>query len=245
MGQLDVNERVLECISPSTTTSSGPNGSSVYVIHTTMLPQRSESLVLCKPTSQAVLTQTQAMLLGSTSCNGFSGLIESLQNHNEMYLIVAVLKDREIYIRILNSTKSNITLYSNQKIAVLSEAPTNFVVSFVNLPGEGVQPSLEKIFAEDLQKLNNEQLQAAGKLLEQYSHVFAQDKWDLGRCDLHKLQIKLKKDAQPSRVPYRAMNPSKRKTLKEFVINLLTKDPIEPTHSEWTAPTVLVPKKRW
>ena len=73
LGQLDVNEGILECISPSTTTSSGPNGNSVYVVNTTMLPQGSESLVLCKPRSQPVLTQTQSMLMGSTSCNGFIG----------------------------------------------------------------------------------------------------------------------------------------------------------------------------
>ena len=102
---------------------------------------------------------------------------------------------------------------------------------------------MDKFVAEDLQKLNNEQRQEEEKLLEQYSHMFARDKWDIGRCDLHKLQIKLKEDAQPSTVPYRAMNPTKWKALKEFVNNLLTKDFIEPTHSEWAAPTVLVPKK--
>ena len=124
LGQLDVNEGILECNSPSTTTSSGPNGTLVYVVETTMLPQTSESLVLCKPTSQPVLTQTQPTLLGFTSSNGFIGLIEPLQNHYEMYLIasgiVTVHKDREIYIRILNTTKSNIILYSNQKVAKLS-----------------------------------------------------------------------------------------------------------------------------
>ena len=39
------------------------------------------------------------------------------------------------------------------------------------------------------------------------------------------------------------MNPSKRKALKEFVENLQENNLIEPTHSEWAAPTVLVPKK--
>ena len=45
LGQLDVNEGILECISPSTTTSGEPNGNTVYVVNTTKLPQRSESLV--------------------------------------------------------------------------------------------------------------------------------------------------------------------------------------------------------
>ena len=61
--------------------------------------------------------QTQPTLLGYTSCNGFLGLIEPLQSHNEMCLIasaiVTVSKDRETYIRILNPAKSNITLYSD------------------------------------------------------------------------------------------------------------------------------------
>ena len=69
----------------------------------------------------------------------------------------------------MNPTKNNTTIYSNQKVAVLGEPPTNFVVSSVNFPGEGVQQSFDKIFAEDLQKLNNEQRQVAQKLLEQYN----------------------------------------------------------------------------
>ena len=117
LGQLDVKEVILESISPSITTSSGPNGSSVYVVNTTMLPQRIENLVLCKPTPQPVLTQTQPRLLGSATCNGFIGLIEPLQNHIEMYLIVLAIitvpNDREIYIRTFNPTKCNIILYSN------------------------------------------------------------------------------------------------------------------------------------
>ena len=44
LGQQDVNDGILERISPSHTTLSGPNGSSVYVVIKTMLPQRSESL---------------------------------------------------------------------------------------------------------------------------------------------------------------------------------------------------------
>ena len=50
-------------------------------------------------------------------------------------------------------------------------------------------------------------------------------------------------NARPSRVPYRSMNPSKRKDLKEKIQNLREKDLITPTHSEWAAPTVLVPKR--
>ena len=71
------------------------------------------------------------------------------------------------------------------------------------------------ILPEHLKQLKHERLQAAQKLLERYSNVFAQEKWNFGGCDLHKLQATLKEDTQPIRVPYRAMNPTKRKCVKE------------------------------
>ena len=64
-----------------------------------------------------------------------------------------VPKDREIYNRILNPTKSNITVYSNQKVAVLSEAPKKCVIGSLNLPGEGVQPSLDTILQRTCKNL--------------------------------------------------------------------------------------------
>ena len=81
------------------------------------------------------------------------------------------------------------------------------------------------------------------KLLTEFEQVFSKDKWDLGSCDLHKLKIQLAEGSQPTRVPYRAMNPTKRKELKEKISKLQQKDLIAPTHSEWAAPTILVPKK--
>ena len=52
--------------------------------------------------------------------------------------------------------RSNITLYSNQKVAFLNEAPMKCIVSSVKPPNEGVQTSLEAIFEEDLKKMKSE-----------------------------------------------------------------------------------------
>ncbi len=70
---------------------------------------------------------------------------------------------------------------------------------------------MAKLFETELVNLSPTEREAALSVLKQYSAVFSQDKWHLGRCDLHKLNIQLKEGAQPMRVPYRAMNPSKRK----------------------------------
>ena len=61
-----------------------------------------------------------------------------MQNHNEKYVIasaiVTITKDRKIYIKVFNPTKSNINLNSNQRVAVLSEAPSNCVNIFLISP---------------------------------------------------------------------------------------------------------------
>ena len=70
----------------------------------------------------------------------------------------------------------------------------------------------------------------------------ANDKGDLGLCNWPKLRVQLKEDAHPSRVPNRAMNPSKQKDLKDKINKLQQKDLQFPTRSGRAAPTVLVPK---
>ena len=56
-------------------------------------------------------------------------------------------------------------------------------------------------------------------------------------------KIKLKKDAVPFRLPYRSMSFEKRKATKKIVEDSERDDLVEPTRSEWAAPSLLVPKK--
>ena len=74
LGELDVNEGIHECIRPSTTTS-GSNGCSEYVVNTTMLSPR-----------RAYVTHnfnsTPPTSMGITSCNSIIGLVEPVENHN-------------------------------------------------------------------------------------------------------------------------------------------------------------------
>ena len=156
--------------------------------------------------------------------------------------IATVIKDNKLYNCVLNRTNGSITLYSNQELAALSDAPTNCTVSSVKHSDKVFQPSLEATFREELQKLNSEQRQAAQELLEKYSRVCA-GKMDFRRCDLHKLQSNLEKDTQPSVVAYRAMKATKLNDPEEFIDKLLPKDLIDLTHLEREAPTFLIPNK--
>ena len=98
-------------------------------------------------------------------------------------------------------------------------------------------------FKSNSTTLNEKQQKEAVCLLQQFEDVFANDNWDLGSCNWHKLFIQLKEVAQRSRVPYRAMNSSKGKNLKDKINKLQQKDLISSTHSEWAAPAMLVPKR--
>ena len=247
LGYLDVGEGLLECVSPSTTTLSGSKDCPVYVINSSKLPPYSENLILCKTKSLTPSVVPATSMEQSTSNRAYTGLVQpSDRLHNSCLVasaLVTVPSSDGFYVRVLNPTNDTQVLYANQTLAEITAISDAAVVGSLKLPHKGVKPSLESMFSDDLKSLTSEQRQVVNQLLEKYSCVFAREKWDLGRCDLHKLRIDLKEDARPSRVPYRGMNPSKRKALKEFVDNLLEKDLIEPTHSEWAAPTVLVPKK--
>ena len=65
----------------------------------------------------------------------------------------------------------------------------------------------------------------------------------MGFYDQSYHKIKLKKDAVPFRRTYGSMSFEKKKAMKKIVEDLERDDLVEPTHSDWAAPSLLVPKK--
>ena len=78
---------------------------------------------------------------------------------------------------------------------------------------------------------------------EKVLELFMRHQQVLGYCDKIKHQIKLNKDAQPFRRSYCSMSFDKGKALKKIVEDLEDAKLIEPTHSYWAAPSILVKKK--
>ena len=62
-------------------------------------------------------------------------------------------------------------------------------------------------------------------------------------CDRIYHKIKLKKDAEPIRCTYVSMSLEKRKAMEKIFEDLERDDIVEPTHSDWAAPSLLPPKK--
>ena len=92
--------------------------------------------------------------------------------------------------------------------------------------------------------LNDQQKENVKELFMRHHQVFSRNSNDLGYCDKNKDQTKLNKDAQPFRRSYCSMSFDKRKAMKKIVEDLEDAKLIEPTHSYWAAPLILV-KKRW
>ena len=73
--------------------------------------------------------------------------------------------------------------------------------------------------------------------------IFSRNSNDMQFCDRIYHKIKLKKDAVPFRRTYGSMSFEKRKAMKKIVEDLERDDLVEPTHFDWAAPSLLVPKK--
>ena len=244
LGLLDVGYAVLECVSPVAELLETEHrilaSVPVFVKRQVVVPAFSEALVPsnvsnhdCRPGS---------------SKRKIVGLVEPETGFTSLHSVLVAsalvtLNDDVLFTRVLNPTATPLTLYPKQKIAYFSQYREPYGISASSKVASPSTSDLSLLFASDLSTLNRNQQERVYDLLNRFKPVFSRDKWDLGSCDRHKLRIELTEGARPSRVPYRSMNPSKRQSLKEHIDNLKAHDLITPTHSEWAAPTVLVPKR--
>ena len=76
-----------------------------------------------------------------------------------------------------------------------------------------------------------------------HQQVFSRNSNDLGYCDKFKHQTILNKDADSFRRTYCSMSFDKRKAMKKIFDDLEDAKLIDPTHSYWAAPSILVKKK--
>ena len=90
--------------------------------------------------------------------------------------------------------------------------------------------------------LYNQQKEKVLELFMRHKQVFLQNSGDSGQWDKIVPKIKLNKDAQPSR-SYCSITFDKRKAMKKIVEELELAKLIEPTHSYWAVPSILVKMK--
>jgi len=81
------------------------------------------------------------------------------------------------------------------------------------------------------------------KLLRNYGDVFSSGDHDVGLTGAVKHEIPLTAGTVPIRQPTRRLGPEKKKEVSQQVWDLLDRGLIEPAHSAWSSPVVLVQKK--
>ena len=81
------------------------------------------------------------------------------------------------------------------------------------------------------------------RLLRDYEDVFSKGDQDMGLTDVVEHDIPLEEGTPPVRQPTRRLGPEKEKEVSKQVQDLLGRGLIEPSHSAWSSPVVLVRKK--
>ena len=147
----------------------------------------------------------------------------------------------------LNLTDITVTVYKSTKVGTYFKNKQNLVVIGIftnqNKPKTLETFQMEKHANLEGSKLSDQQEVKVQELFTRHLQVFSRNSNDLGYCDKIKHQIKLNKDAQPFRKSYCSMSFDKRKAMKKIVEDLEDAKLIEPTHSYWAAPLILVKKK--
>jgi len=81
------------------------------------------------------------------------------------------------------------------------------------------------------------------RLLCEYKDVFSSGDHDVGLTSAVRHEIPLAAETTPIRQPTRRLGLEKEKEVSRQVQDLLDRDLIEPAHSAWSSPVVLIRKK--
>jgi len=90
---------------------------------------------------------------------------------------------------------------------------------------------------------SNQERQVMARLPCEYKNVFSSGDHDVGLTNAVRDEIPLAAGTTPIRQPTRRLGPEKEKEVSRQVRDLLDRDLIEPAHSAWSSPVVLVRKK--
>ena len=183
---------------------------------------------------------------------GVEGLVEVNEDFElKTGLLLAAcmisMEDGWSLIKVLNLTDARVNVYKSTKVGTYFENKQNLVVNEIFLNQNKPQTletfQMRKHASLEDSKLNDQQKERVEKLFTRHQQVFSRNSNDLGYFDKIKHQIKLNKDAQPFRRSYCSMSFDKRKARKKIVKDLEDAKLIEPTHSYWAAPSILMKKK--
>ena len=156
-------------------------------------------------------------------------------------------QNETVPLRVVNTSLTLITLYSNRKVAIAEQINEFTICSAVEgeelTSTEGITHKCELLLAqplpEDTTEAQKEQFMA---LFSHYSDVIADNPEDLGRTSV--LQHHINTSTSPLiRQQARRVPLPRRNTVHQLLQDMATKGVISPSKSPWASPIVLVKKK--
>ena len=102
---------------------------------------------------------------------------------------------------------------------------------------------LENVKKAIRKEINNNCRADFRDLIDDYSDIFSNNQWDLGKCDATGHRIDVNPGSQPIKLPNGRMPMHYKDDLKGKIDAFMNKELITPCHSPYSAPAMLVPKK--
>ena len=150
-------------------------------------------------------------------------------------------------LRIMNLNNEPFTLYKNTVAAMYEpvEIGKHEIVNSLGTESSTIDESIahvEELLSQSSSNLNESQIDSLRSLLYEYKVQFSKSSHDLGSTHLVQHTIKTMPDCKPVKLrPYR-IPLAKRDFAENEIKAIAEKGLIEPSHSAWSAPAVLVPK---
>ena len=151
-------------------------------------------------------------------------------------------------LRIMNLNNEPVTLYKNTIAAMyepveMGKCETVNNIGTVSSTTEEPFAHVEELLSQSSSNLNETQIASFRSLLYKYKDQFSKSSHDLGSTNLVEHTIQTLPDCKPVKLrPYR-IPLAKRDFAENEIKAMAEKGLIEPSHSAWSAPAVLVPKR--
>ena len=148
----------------------------------------------------------------------------------------------------MNLNQEPVVLYKNTVAAVYEPVEIRKQEN-VNTLGKDNAPTdescthVDELLQQSSSNLNGSQVESLRSLLYEFKDQFSKSSHDLGNTNLVEHTIKTLPDCKPVKLrPYR-IPLAKREFAENEIKAMAEKGLIEPSHSAWSAPAVLVPKR--
>jgi len=209
----------------------------VQVVRNCTVPGRSRATIHCR--------------VNDRQLSGL-GFVEGTHTKIQLASSLNRLTDRgEILVQCVNPFSESVTLPSGSLLGRFHTVQEEDVGPSLGEATEGPQerPSVRRGTVQELYQsacegcAGNKGRQAMAQLLREYGDVFSSGDHDVGLTDAVRHEIPLAAGTIPICQLTRRLGPEKEKEVSRQVRDFLNRGLIEPAHSAWSSPVVLVRKK--